>query len=354
MSKISQPVVKYDSEGQLQINEFRDNDLEQPVMSIRPETVERIQRRTGYGDFTFIDGTIWHYSSEEEGTSILRLESELQFEEDLMGLEPNTVLSAERINEVEEQALQKVLARALPWLPDSIVDRVFPGIDKNNPEAYTHSQSRIRFVVLGKKSFAFMKNTMYGEIRSGISASTKGQLVYGEHPDAGQVITVNMSEKFVIVAKDVDTLVERNDNKYDEDVIAASLERRLIHEINHVIGIAQDLKPPLEEAIVELYALSAYTQTPFNALALDYLRKNAGYKELVLGTSALLKLVAPDISQDDFDAAFIGGDSVAYEKLATAFTQHLGIENAYALNEFSFEDGEEFLEFVDSLLLELT
>lgn len=318
--------------------------------------VSEIFEKTGLESKPISD-YLYYHESEENGGVIIKAVSDSNLEEDLAQMEKGeTVLGAEAHARIIREAYKDTLKLLGDYIPHDKVERLFPGIDLADLDAYDFTAAKIKALVLSNEDYEFFESNFFqnSENRNsgGITTPTVAKSLDSELSNRVQV---NLSQKNLIVLKELGRYVSHLSKKIesgsakdlteaDRDQISLNLRRVVIHEFLHSLDVSMDLPYEFTEAITEWYTREVLNGVSEERVVLDKNSYGGMYENMVEGMSILVNaMLDSGMPSETVDKAFLASDAESRQKIVDFLNDRYGKEEADKIMKWRFSSSEKFL-----------
>jgi hypothetical protein len=292
--------------------------------------------------------------SEEEGTSIVTLESHSNLEEDLAQMnlkKPET--SKETQKDISVEVYKSVLKTIGEYIPTNVLSHYFPGIDLNDLDNYPFERAKIRIFLLSKEAYKEVVNVLYPEEKDPKSlAFVRGQRNTVSTP-VGNLRMVDVSERSLIIVQETgQKLFDDEGIKFSEaekNDLRTNIKLSEIHELLHILGVGRRLTKMFTEAVTEWYTNSICYQNSSDFINLNYsLRSSYPYE--TRGITILNEvLLENDFTLEDIDLAFVSNDIAKLDSIKHFFSQRYGEDESQKIFEWNFMSSRQALNYIQDL-----
>jgi hypothetical protein len=339
-----------------------------PEEQSHDELAQKIKTLTGLEKPLSSDSDyVREYESDRVGVIRVEVFANDQEEEDIAQMEKiRTLFSQKEHQEIIHSAFINTLQEIGQFVPRAKMERLFPGLDINNPDwasQYDFNSAKIRVFVLSAYSFEEFMDESHPENEGDnqrLGGFTSAEVRSHLNEEGPVRMKIDLTRKKVIVLKEVqkdaqdelkikkDQWLSRVFTEKEKEVIKTSLEETMVHELVHLFDVASDMPQPLMEGITEWYAQRIINRDLPNYYARS--KTEASYKYETGAVSILMiAMLENGLSLEEIDKAFIGKDQQEADKVAAFLRGRYGEKNLRKIMDLNFKDSKDFNNFLIGL-----
>jgi hypothetical protein len=212
-----------------------------PVLAKKIENISGRQVTGRLGDTSFIT------TDPKDGTNVITYIRDTSQES--LDLEEVTTLSREEETQIKRESLGNAARAIINHLGASIdrkrLERYFPGLDIDDIDSYDFALSTIHILAVGDEDLEAFGDSSFNAatfpIRKGSS------IIRGLEETRIETIDLNPNPPLLINTDKVDLMSANADKQFTRD-------QTMTHELLHILGFAENVSHPVNEAIIEFYA----------------------------------------------------------------------------------------------------
>jgi hypothetical protein len=332
------------------------------------ELAQKIKPLTGLENpLTSTSDNSREYDSDKVGVIRVEVIANDQLEEDISQMEKTrTLLSEKEHQQIIHSAFIDTLQEIGQFVPQSKLERLFPGLDLNNSNwvsQYDFDSAKIRVFVLSSYSFEeFMDESRpeNEEDNQGLGGFTSAEVRSYLKEEGPVRMRVDLTKKKIIVLKEVqkdaqDELkikktqwLSRVFTEKEKEVIKTSLKEVMVHELIHLLDVASEMPQPLMEGVTEWYAQRIINRDLPNYYERSKVEPSYKYET---GAVSILMIAMLDngFNLEDIDKAFVGKDEQEANKVGKFLKDRYGEENVRKIMNLNFKGSKAFNNFLIGL-----